>query len=179
MENALSEPAQSQPEPADTRAGAPAQEHPAVASFRTALRAAGGTGEIVVLPASVHTAALAAEALGCEVAAIANSLVFDCAGDAVLVLASGADRVDTAKVAAEQGLAELRRAAPDFVRAHTGQVIGGVAPLGHPAPLSTYLDRSLRRHDVLWAGAGHPAAVFSTTYDELRAMTGATEIEVR
>ncbi len=65
------------------------------------------------------------------------------------------------------------------MRAHTGQVIGGVAPLGHPAPLPAYLDRSLRHHDVLWAGAGHPAAVFSTTYDELRRVTGATEIEVR
>ena len=85
----------------------------------------------------------------------------------------------TAKVAAEQGLGELRRAAPDFVRTHTGHVIGGVAPLGHPAPLPTFLDRTLRAHDVLWAGAGHPAAVFSTTYDELVSMTGATEIEVR
>jgi prolyl-tRNA editing enzyme YbaK/EbsC (Cys-tRNA(Pro) deacylase) len=87
--------------------------------------------------------------------------------------------VATAKVAAEHGLAELRRAKPDFVRIHTGQVIGGVAPLGHPATLPTYLDRTLRSYDVLWAGAGHPAAVFSTTYDELLAMTGAVETEVR
>ena len=155
------------------------QEHRAVATFRTALRAAGGTGEIVVLPASVHTAALAAQALGCEVGAIANSLLFDAAGRPVLVLTSGAHRVDTGKVAAEQGLPELRRATPDFVRAHTGQVIGGVSPLAHPAPVPTYLDLSLRRYDVLWAAAGHPAAVFSTTYDELLALTGAIEIEVR
>ena len=167
-----------QPGATDTP-GPDVTEHPSVAGFRAALRAAGGTGRIVMLPDSVHTAALAAQALGCEVAAIANSLVFDCDGRPVLVLASGAHRVDTAKVAAEQGLGELRRAAPDFVRTHTGHVIGGVAPLGHPAPLPTFLDRTLRAHDVLWAGAGHPAAVFSTTYDELVSMTGATEIEVR
>jgi prolyl-tRNA editing enzyme YbaK/EbsC (Cys-tRNA(Pro) deacylase) len=154
-------------------------EHPSLTAFRAALHAAGGQGEIVVLPDSVHTAALAAEALGCEVGAIANSLLFDCAGTPVLVLTSGAHRVDTAKVADEQGLAELRRAEPAFVRAHTGQVIGGVAPLGHPAPVPTYLDRSLCSYDVLWAGAGHPAAVFSTTYTELLSMTRAIEIEVR
>ena len=59
------------------------------------------------------------------------------------------------------------------MRQHTGQVIGGVSPLGHPAPVPTYLDSWLRRHDVVWAAAGHPAAVFSTTYDELRDLTGA------
>ena len=72
----------------------------------------------------------------------------------------------------------LKRAKPEFVREHTGQVIGGVSPIGHPAPVPTYLDSWLRRYDVVWAAAGHPAAVFSTTYDELLAMTGATEIEV-
>ncbi len=127
----------------------------------------------------MHTAALAAAALGCEVGAIANSLLFDGDGAPVLILTSGAHRVDTAKVATEHGLPELRRAAPDFVRAHTGQVIGGVSPLAHPAPIPTYLDRSLRAHEVVWAAAGHPAAVFSTTYEELLALTRATEIEVR
>ena len=173
----MSEPAQSRP--ATTDSAAPRDEHPSVAAFRAVLRAAGGRGEIVVLPASVHTAALAAEALGCEVGAIANSLLFDAEGSPVLVLTSGAHRVDTAKVAAEQGLPELRRAEPAFVRARTGQVIGGVSPLAHPAPIPTYLDRTLRDHPVVWAAAGHPAAVFSTTYDELLALTGAREIEVR
>jgi prolyl-tRNA editing enzyme YbaK/EbsC (Cys-tRNA(Pro) deacylase) len=155
------------------------REHPSITAFRTALAAAGGTGRIVVLPASVHTAALAAEALGCEVGAIANSLLFDAAGSPVLVLTSGRHRVDTTKVAAEQGLPPLQRAAPEFVRTHTGQVIGGVSPLAHPAPVPTYLDRSLRDYPEIWAAAGHPAAVFSTTYDELLALTVATEIEVR
>ncbi len=155
-----------------------AAEHPAVASFREALARAGGTGRVVVLPDSVHTAALAAEALGCEVGAIANSLVFESDGRPVLILTSGAHRVDTAKVADDLGLPPLRRAKPEFVREHTGHVIGGVSPIDHPAPVPTYLDTALRAHPVIWAAAGHPAAVFSTTYDELLRMTGATEVEV-
>ncbi len=154
------------------------EEHPSVARFRAELTNAGGRGRIVVLPDSVHTAALAAEALGCEVGAIANSLLFDADGAPVLILTSGAHRVDTAKVAAELGISALRRARPEFVRAHTGQVIGGVSPIAHPAPLPTYLDPALRQYDEVWAAAGHPAAVFSTTYDELLAMTGARELEV-
>ena len=133
---------------------------------------------MVILPDSVHTAALAAEALGCEVGAIANSLLFDADGSPVLILTSGAHRVDTAAAAATIGVGRLKRAPPEFVRAHPGQVIGGVSPIGHPAPVPTYLDSWRRRYDTVWAAAGHPAAVFSTTYDELLAMTGATEIDV-
>lgn len=153
-------------------------EHAAVSRFRTELDRRGGTGRIVVLPDSVHTAQLAADALGCEVGAIANSLLFDGDGEPILVLTSGAHRVDTAKVAAAIGVGALRRAKPEFVRQHTGQVIGGVSPIAHPSPVRTYLDPWLRRYDEVWAAAGHPAAVFSTTYDELAAMTGATELEV-
>lgn len=153
-------------------------EHPSISRFRDEHAARGGTGEIVVLPDAVHTAALAAAALGCEVGAIANSLLFDAAGTPVLVLTSGAHRVDTVKVAATIGVARLDRATPEFVRQHTGQVIGGVSPIAHPSPVPTYLDSWLRRYDVVWAAAGHPSAVFATTYDELATMTGATEIEV-
>lgn len=155
-----------------------APEHPSITAFRTELRARGGTGEVVVLPDAAHTARLAAEALGCEVGAIANSLLFDAGGSPVLVLTSGAHRVDTALVAGTVGVPALTRADADFVRRHTGQVIGGVSPLAHPSPVPTYLDRWLARHGVLWAAAGHPAAVFSTTYDELLAMTGARELDV-
>ena len=151
-------------------------EHAAITRFRDAHAARGGAGEIVILPESVHTAALAAAALGCEVGAIANSLLFDSGGTPVLILTSGAHRVDTAKVAATTG--PLERADKDFVRQHTGQVIGGVSPIAHPAPVPTYIDPWLKAYDVVWAAAGHPAAVFSTTYDELVTMTGATEIEV-
>ena len=153
-------------------------EHPSLARFRTELAARGGTGRIVVLPESVHTAALAAEALGCEVGAIANSLLFDAGGSPVLVLTSGAHRVDTDLVAASVGVDALRRAKPEFVREHTGQVIGGVSPFAHPSPVPTYIDPWLRRYAVVWAAAGHPAAVFSTTFDELVAMTGAVETAV-
>ncbi|WP_372729357.1 YbaK/EbsC family protein [Nocardioides sp.] len=153
-------------------------EHPTITRFRDEHERRGGTGDVVILPDAVHTAALAAAALGCEVGAIANSLLFDAGGTPVLILTSGAHRVDTAKVAARIGVDALRRATPEFVREHTGQVIGGVSPIGHPDTVPTYLDSWLRRHDVVWAAAGHPAAVFSTTYDELVAMTGATEIEV-
>lgn len=153
-------------------------EHPTITRFRDDHARRGGTGEIVILPDSVHTAALAAQALGCEVGAIANSLLFDADETPVLILTSGAHRVDTAAVAARVGVRSLARATPDFVREHTGQVIGGVSPIGHPAPIPTYLDSWLRRYDVLWAAAGHPAAVYATTYDELAAMTGAPEIEV-
>lgn len=153
-------------------------EHPTITRFRDEHERRGGTGEIVILPDSVHTAALAAEALGCEVGAIANSLLFDAGDEPVLILTSGAHRVDTEKVSARVGLPALRRAKPEFVREHTGQVIGGVSPIGHPAPVPTYLDSWLRKYDVVWAAAGHPAAVFSTTFEELLDMTGATEIEV-
>jgi prolyl-tRNA editing enzyme YbaK/EbsC (Cys-tRNA(Pro) deacylase) len=153
-------------------------EHPSVTSFRAALARLGGRGHVRTLPDSVHTAALAAEALGCEVGAIANSLVFDADGSPVLILTSGSHRVDTAKVAADLGLGRLRRASPEFVRTHTGQAIGGVSPIDHPAPVQTYIDRELRGYAVVWAAAGHAAAVFDTTYDELVQLTGAQELDV-
>ncbi len=160
-------------------------EHPSIARFRAELESHGGRGRIVVLPDSVHTAQLAADALGCEVGAIANSQLFsvpaagpDGAAEPLLLLTSGAHRVDTAKVAATLGVPRLDRAKPDFVRRHTGQVIGGVSPFAHPAPVRTYLDPWLRRYDEIWAAAGHPAAVFSSTFEELQQLTGADELEV-
>lgn len=149
-----------------------------MAHFRAEHTRRGGQGEIVVLPDTVHTAALAAEALGCEVGAIANSLLFDADGSPVMILTSGAHRVDTDAVAERIGTPPLRRAKPDFVKQHTGQVIGGVSPIAHPAPVPTWLDPWLERHPVLWAGAGHPSAVFSTTFAELQRFTGASVVEV-
>ena len=158
-------------------------EHLSISRFRAELTSRGGSGRIVVLPDSVHTAALAAEALGCEVGAIANSLLFAATTrsgetEPVLVLTSGAHRVDTDMVAASIDVIALKRAKPGFVREHTGQVIGGVSPIAHPRPIRTFLDPALQAYDEIWAAAGHPAAVFSTTYDELRSMTGAQEIAV-
>src|SRR3954463_7427654 len=111
-----------------------ASEPAAVTRFKEAHSASGGGGRVVILPDSVHTAALAAQALGCEVGAIANSLLFDAAGSPVLILTSGSHRVDTEATAERIGVPVLRRASADFVRQHTGQVIGGVSPIAHPAP---------------------------------------------
>ena len=146
--------------------------HPRVATVAEALRRAGASGEVRVLDDSAKTAAEAAAALGVEVGAIANSLVFDADGEALLVLTSGAHRVDTSLVAGLVGAAKVRRATPELVLAATGQVIGGVAPLGHPAPVRTLVDEALAQYDVVWAAAGHTHAVFPTTFDELVRMTG-------
>jgi prolyl-tRNA editing enzyme YbaK/EbsC (Cys-tRNA(Pro) deacylase) len=142
------------------------------------LRAAGITGEIVVLPDAASTAALAAAALGIEVGAIANSLVFWSDDEPLLVMTSGAHRVDTAALAERLGRGSIRRATPEQVREATGQAIGGVAPTGHPAPLTTVIDEDLARYDEIWAAGGTPHTVFPLTYDELVALTGGTVAKV-
>lgn len=151
---------------------------PAARTVAEALHAVGVGGRIVVLPEPAPTAAAAAAQLGCEVGAIANSLVFAADGDPLLVLTSGAHRVDTTQVAALLGVGRVARADPDFVRRHTGQAIGGVAPLGHPAPVRTVVDVWLARHVRVWAAGGHPSTVFPTTYEELLRITGGTAAEV-
>ena len=153
-------------------------EHPRVAEVERALRAAGAPGEVRRLPDSARTAATAAAQLGVEVGAIANSLVFDVGGDPLLVLTSGAHRVDVSRVAALLGVPGIDRATPDFVRRHTGQAIGGVAPLGHPAQIRTLVDVDLARYEQVWAAAGHPHTVFPTTYAELLRLTGGIPAEV-
>jgi prolyl-tRNA editing enzyme YbaK/EbsC (Cys-tRNA(Pro) deacylase) len=156
-------------------------EHPSVVRVRTELAARGASTaaeNIRVLDDAARTAAQAAAQLGVEVAQIANSLLFDADGTPLLVMASGGHRVDTGKVAALVGAAKVRRAEPEFVRAHTGFAIGGVAPLGHPAPVRTLVDRDLEQYDVLWAAAGHPHAVFPTTYAELVTLTGGDPADV-
>ena len=153
-------------------------DHPRVAEVERLLRAAGATGQVLHLPDSARTAAAAAAQLGVEVGAIANSLVFEVGGEPLLVLTSGAHRVDEAQVAALLGVRALTKATPEFVRRHTGQAIGGVAPLGHPEPIGTLVDIELARHERVWAAAGHPHTVFPTTYDELIRLTGGTPAEV-
>ena len=156
--------------------------HPSIELVAAALDAAGADPQRVarlrVLPDAVTTAAAAAAALGVEVGQIANSLVFDADGAPLLVLTSGAHRVDTEKVAALVGADRVRRASPDFVRAATGQVIGGVAPVGHPAPLRTLVDRALAQYDEIWAAGGVAHAVFPSTFDELVKVTGGEPADV-
>ena len=160
------------------------QAHPNVIAVQDALDAAGARAnddspsQVVVLDEAVHTAAAAAAALCIEVGQIANSLIFDADGEPLLVLTSGAHRVDTAKVAAGLGVGRLRRATPEFVREHTGQPIGGVAPLGHPKPVRTLVDTALEQYEVVWAAGGVPQAVFGITYAELVRVTGGTPAEV-
>lgn len=153
-------------------------EHSAVRAVVDALRARGQQPAVRVLDEAVHTAALAAAALGIEVAQIANSLVFDADGSPVLVMTSGGHRVDTGKVAALLGASKVRRASADFVKTHTGQSIGGVAPVGHPAEIRTLVDDWLARYDEIWAAAGHARTVYPTTYDELLSATGGTPADV-
>ena len=151
---------------------------PGVRAVRECLRQAGIGDEVRVLGASAPTAAAAAEQLGCPVGAIANSLVFEADGEPLLVLTSGAHRVQTALLAERIGVGAIRRASADFVRAATGQAIGGVAPLGHPAPVRTLIDESLAGHDVIWAAAGHHQTVFPTTFAQLVSATGGTVVAV-
>jgi prolyl-tRNA editing enzyme YbaK/EbsC (Cys-tRNA(Pro) deacylase) len=140
--------------------------HPTAIKVAGVLRELGVTGDIRELPEPAPTAATAAAQLGCEVGAIANSLVFS------------AHRVDTGRVAALVGADKVKRADPEFVRRSTGQVIGGVAPVGHPAPLRTLVDTELGSYDVVWAAAGHAHTVFSTSFGELVRITGGTPAAV-
>jgi prolyl-tRNA editing enzyme YbaK/EbsC (Cys-tRNA(Pro) deacylase) len=153
--------------------------HPNCVAVDAALAAAGLPGRVRMLPEAAPTAASAAAQLGCDVGAIANSLVFATAEDTpVLVLTSGAHRVDTARVADLLGTGALRRAKPEFVLQHTGQPIGGVAPVGHPTPLRTLVDRALSDYPQIWAAGGIPHAVFPATCDELVRLTGGTIADV-
>jgi prolyl-tRNA editing enzyme YbaK/EbsC (Cys-tRNA(Pro) deacylase) len=149
-----------------------------VSTVHEHLNVAGATGEIRILNAPVPTAAAAAQALGCDTGAIANSLVFEADGEPLLVLASGAHRVHTGRLARLLGTGKIRQAKPEFVLAHTGQAVGGVAPVGHPRPLRTVVDQALAAYPVVWAGAGDENAMFSTSFAELVRITNGTPLEV-
>ncbi|AJT42865.1 prolyl-tRNA synthetase [Psychromicrobium lacuslunae] len=148
-------------------------------NVRGALRALGVEDTVITLEQEVPTAEAAAQALGCTREAIANSLIFELDDEPLLILASGAARVDTKLIAELLGSAKIRRASPEFVLEKTGQRVGGVAPLGHPQPIRTILDKSLAAHPVLWAGAGDHLSMFSTSYQQLLQITGAIELQVR
>jgi prolyl-tRNA editing enzyme YbaK/EbsC (Cys-tRNA(Pro) deacylase) len=143
-----------------------------------ALRAAGIPGDIVVLPDSAATAPLAAAALGVEVGAIANSLVFWVDDAPLLVMTSGAHRVDTKALAARIDSGKIARATPEQVRAATGQAIGGVAPAGHPSPIRTVVDETLADFPEIWAAGGTPHTVFPLTFDGLVRLTGGEVVKV-
>ncbi|MFT7837278.1 YbaK/EbsC family protein [Saccharothrix sp. BKS2] len=162
-----------------------ALDHPGIRKVAATLAEAGhheAADGIRVLADAVRTAAEAAAAMGVPVGAIANSLVFQAVRDGVaaplLVLTSGAHRADQDRLAVLAGADRVERAAPAFVREHTGQVIGGVSPVGHPAPVLTFVDTALAGYEVVWAAAGHPHALFPTTFAGLVELTGGTPAEV-
>ena len=167
--------------------------HPNCAAVNEILQAAGLPGRVRLLDEAVTTARAAAEHLGCPVGAIANSLIFEAfpmssvgmreqpknsaAGAPLLIMTSGAHRVDMNKVGEQLGV-QVRRASPAFIREHTSQPIGGIAPVGHPQPIRTIVDRALAEFEVLWAAGGIPHAVFPLTYGELIRLTGGVEADV-
>lgn len=160
-----------------TGTGSVPASHPRVVQMQALLRDLGVAGQVRQLTDSARTAVEAAEALGIAVGAIASSLVFLLDDEPLLIVTSGAHRVEPALVEAALG-GTLRRADAAVVREVTGQPIGGVAPVGHPRRLRTVVDVALEPHPEVWAAAGHPHAVFPTTYAELLRITGGRPLTV-
>ncbi|HEY5597844.1 MAG TPA: YbaK/EbsC family protein [Kiloniellales bacterium] len=147
---------------------------------QAALQARGIAAEVREFPASTRTSAEAAAAIGCSIGQIAKSLVFRArkTDRAVMVIASGANRVDENAVAARLG-EPIGRADADFVRERTGYAIGGVPPIGHAAPIPVFIDRDLLAFDEIWAAAGTPNSVFRLRPADLVAMTGGDVADIR
>lgn len=151
---------------------------PAVEKVRSAIRQLGIEREIIELAVHARTSQQAADALGVGVGQIAKSLVFVVNDIPVLVIASGVNRVDEAKLEKLAG-GRVRRADPETVRQATGCVIGGVPPLGHPAPLPVYIDADLLQHELIYAAAGVPECVFPLTPAELVRGTGGGVVDIK
>ena len=152
--------------------------HPNGVNVANALAAANVTGKIIETIESSPTAATAAAQLDIEVGQVANSLIFAADGEPILVLTSGQHKADTAKLAEHLGVKEVTRPNADFVRTHTSQPIGGVAPVGHPKPLRTIVDTQLAAWEVVWAAGGHPHYVFPTSFAELVRITNGEAFDV-
>ncbi|HEX8995689.1 MAG TPA: YbaK/EbsC family protein [Ktedonobacterales bacterium] len=152
--------------------------HPNVERVRASLREQGIEAQPVEFAESTRTSAEAAAAIGTTVAQIAKSLVFQADGQPLLVIASGVNRVDTKKLSALVN-AKITRADADAVRLATGFPIGGVAPVGHSAPLRTLIDEDLLAFETIWAAAGTPNAVFQTTPADLLKMTGGQVADIK
>ena len=157
----------------------PAQ-HPTAVRLSQRLRESGVDAQVVEFEQPTRTSADAAAAIGCTVAEIAKSVVFrgKASGEAIVVVASGANRVSEEKVAAIVG-ESLARADAEFVREATGYVIGGVAPIGHAKPVKLLLDDDLQRFETVWAAGGTPHSVFPLTPAQLRSATGADWSDVK
>ena len=137
------------------------------------------SGQIKVLTDSARSAAEAAAALGIEVGQIASSILFKLPDDSpLLVITSGRHRVDTDLVASKLGISFLGRVDADYVKEKSGFSIGGVAPIGWINSATIIIDEALNDYEIIWAAAGHPHAVFPTTYEELTKVTSATQMRV-
>lgn len=152
--------------------------HPSARKVAEALRAKGARGPFREFAQSTKTSADAAAALGCEVGAIASCLVFELDDEPIVVIKSGAFRVDTKWFASSVGAVTMRRATPDEVRSATGQAIGGVSPVNWPGPLRVFIDDTLAAFDRIWSACGTPNAVFATTYAELASLTNAQPVSL-
>ena len=150
-------------------------EKAAVKRFQEAATKLGVKGEVNILAETARTAIDAANGLGIEVGQIASSLIFKLpSGNPLLIITSGRHRVDTDLVAKNLGIPELGRADANYVKEVSGYSVGGVSPLGWISkPEIILIDEALNDYDVAWAAAGHPHAVYPTTYDELIQCTGA------
>lgn len=156
----------------------PEDFHPTAQRVADILIAQGVTGPFRQFSESTKSAAEAATALGCDVGQIASSLVFDVDGEVVVVLKSGAFRVDTEKFALLLGSTNVQRATADQVRSTTGQAIGGVSPVGWPTTPRVFIDDALASYDVVWAACGTPNAVFATSFEELKRLTNAKVVSL-
>lgn len=145
----------------------------AVDRFMLAAREAGLSVEVVRFPEGTKTAEDAARAIGCSVAQIVKSLVFMAGERPVVVLTSGANRVDAARLAELLGVPKVRRATPDEAREATLFAVGGTPPLGYPRPVAMFMDEDLLPHGEVWAAAGTPDSVWRTAPSDLRRATGA------
>ena len=154
-------------------------EKAAVKRVIAALAEHGCAGQIQVLSDSARTAAEAAAALGIEVGQIASSLIFKLPdGSPLLVITSGRHRVDTDLVAQNLEIEKLGRVDADYVKEQSGFSIGGVAPIGWVSPATILIDQALNDYEVVWAAAGHPHAVYPTSFAELLAITSAQPMAV-
>lgn len=146
--------------------------HPSVSRVMAAARQTGLEINVETYPEGTRTALDAARAIGCEVGQIVKSLVFVAGESPVIALVSGGDRVDVERVGQLIGAAAVRRADGDEARAATGFTIGGIPPFGHASRLTVFVDRGLMGHEVVWAAAGRPDAVFSIRPDDLVRASG-------
>ncbi|GAA2589724.1 MULTISPECIES: YbaK/EbsC family protein [Streptomyces] len=160
-------------------ASQPSAAHPRFAAALSELGLGDLAGQARRFPEATRTATEAAAAVGCELSQICKSLIFAADGVPVLVLMDGASRVDLDRVREELGAGKVTRAKADVVRETTGYAIGGVPPFGHRSRTRVLADRSLLAHEVVWAAAGTPYAVFPMGPEDLVATAGATLVDVR